>query len=95
MTIDQEPGNQIVRLAGWLESEDVAELERVVGDMSGPLRLDLTELCSAHRGGVNFLRVFHGSVSLVGASPFIRLLLGLGAPRPPPRDGPTPRKRKT
>jgi len=96
ITIDQESGIQVVRLAGWLESEDVAELEGVVSDTSGPLRLDVTELRSADQVGVVLLRALHArGVAFAGASPFIRLLLGIETSRPPPSDGPTPRKRKT
>jgi len=96
ITIDQESGIQIVRLAGWLETENLTELERVVGDTSGPFRLDLTELRSADRVGTTLLRALHAKgVSLVGASPFIRVLLGIETSRPPPKDSPTPRKPKT
>ncbi len=89
ITIDQESGIQIVRLAGWLESADVAELERVVGETSGSLRLDLTELRSADQVGVLVLRALHArGVSFVGVSPFIRLLLGIEPSRPPPTGDP-------
>ena len=78
ITVDQESGIQVVRLAGWLEGEDVTHLERVVSDTSGPLRLDLTELRSADQGAVMLLRALHArGVSFVGASPFIRLLVGI------------------
>ena len=89
ITIDQESGVQIVRLAGWLESADITELERVVGETSGSLRLDLTELRSADQVGVRLLRAFQTrGVPLVGASAFVRLLVGVDASRPPPTGGP-------
>ena len=78
ITSDQESGTQVVRLVGWLEGENVTHLERVVSDTSGPLRLDLTELRSADQDAVKLLRALQASgVSLVGASPFIRLLVGI------------------
>jgi hypothetical protein len=95
ITIDEESGIQTVRLAGWLESQGVTELERVVSDRSGPLRLDLTELRSADRAGVMLLRALYAKgESFVGASPFICLLLGIETSRSPPSDGPTPRESK-
>ena len=85
ITIDQESGIQIVRLAGWLEGADVAEFERVVGETSGSLHLDLAELRSADQVGVLLLKALHArGISFVGASPFIRLLLGIEPSRPPP-----------
>jgi hypothetical protein len=95
ITIDHESRIQVVRLAGWLEAGVVAELERVVGEASGPLRLDLTELRSADQAGVICLRALHGrGASFVGASPFIRLLLGIETSRPPPRGEPKPREQE-
>jgi len=66
-----------MRLEGWLEGEAVAELERVVNGGSGPLRLDLSELRSADTAGLAALRAQRASgAAIVGASPYIRLLLG-------------------
>jgi hypothetical protein len=96
ITIDQAGGIQVVRLAGWLEGGGVAELERVVGDTSGPLRLDLTELRSADQAGVNCLQALHArDVPFVGASPFIRLLLGTETSSAPPKNRPKQRRQKT
>jgi hypothetical protein len=70
-------GTRVLRLEGWLEGESVAELERVINGGSGPLRLDLTELRSADPAGVDALRVLSAAgASIVGATPYIRLLLG-------------------
>ncbi len=89
ITISEESGVQVMRLAGWLENEAVDELGRALSDTSGPLRLELAELRSANQPGVMLLRALHaGGVSLVGASPFIRQLLGSETSRPPPIDGP-------
>ena len=68
---------RVVRLEGWLEGEAVAELERVVNVGCGPLRLDLSELRSADTVGIEALRALRAAgAALVGASPYIRLLLG-------------------
>ena len=78
ITIDQESGGQIVRLAGWLESDYVTGFQQVVCDVPGPFRLDLTELRSADSIGVSLLREPQAKgVALVGASPFVRRLVGL------------------
>jgi anti-anti-sigma regulatory factor len=71
-----DAGVRVVRLEGWLEGEVVAELESVVRGGSGPLRLDLSELRSADKAGLDALRALRAAgASLVGASPYIRLLL--------------------
>jgi anti-anti-sigma regulatory factor len=74
---DSDSGVRVVRLEGWLEGEAVAELERVVNEESGPLRLDLSELRSVDAAGLDALRALRAAgASLVGASPYIKLLLG-------------------
>jgi len=71
-----DSGVRVVRLEGWLEGEAVAEFERVVNGETAPLRLDLSELRSADTAGLDLLRaVRQAGASLVGASPYIRLLL--------------------
>jgi len=73
---NSDAGVRVVRIEGWLEGEAVAELERVVSGGSGPLRLDLCELRSADTAGLAALRTLRAAgASLVGASPYIRLLL--------------------
>ncbi len=74
---ESDAGVRVVRLEGWLEGEAIAELAQVVSAGSGPLRLDLSELRSADAAGLDALRVLRAAgASLVGASPYIRLLLG-------------------
>jgi hypothetical protein len=74
---ESDSGVRVVRLEGWLEGEAVAELEWVVNGGSGPVRLDLSELRSADAAGLEALRALRAAgASLVGASPYIRLLLG-------------------
>ncbi len=72
-----DSGTRIVRLEGWLEGESVAEFERVTEGGSGTLRLDLSELRSADKAGLTALRAHRAAgASIVGASPYIKLLLG-------------------
>ena len=74
---ESDAGVRVVRLEGWLEGEAVAELERVVSGGSGPLCLDLSELRSADTEGLDGLRALRAAgATIVGASPYIRLLLG-------------------
>ncbi len=74
---DSDSGTRVLRLEGWLEGESIAELDRVINGDSGPLRLDLTELRSADAAGLSTLRaLIAAGASIVGASPYIRLLLG-------------------
>jgi hypothetical protein len=76
ITCGSDAGVRVVRLEGWLEGEVIAELESVVNGGSGPLRLDLSELRSVDKAGLDALRALRaGGASLVGASPYIRLLL--------------------
>lgn len=67
---------RVFRLEGWLEGEAVAELERVIAGGSGPLRIDLAELRSVDKAGLAALRAHRAAgAAIVGASPYIRLLL--------------------
>jgi len=89
MALGEESGVQVIRLADWLEGEAVPELERVVSGCAEPLRLELAELRSADPAGLRVLRALRArGARLVGASPYIRLLLGTEAAGPPPRGGP-------
>jgi ABC-type transporter Mla MlaB component len=72
-----DSGTRTVRIEGWLEGEAVAELERFIEGGSGALRLDLSELRSADTAGLTVLRAHRAAgASIVGASPYIKLLLG-------------------
>ena len=82
---------------GRLGADVVAELERVVAELSGPVCLDLAGLRSVDDAGLGTLRALraHG-IAVIGASPYFRLLLGLedpGKAREPP-SRPRARKRK-
>jgi STAS domain-containing protein len=67
-----------VTVDGRLGADVVAELERVVAELSGPVCLDLAGLRSADEAGLGVLRALraHG-VAVIRASPYFRLLLGL------------------
>jgi hypothetical protein len=74
---DSDSGVRVMRLEGWLEGEAVAELDRVINEGSGPLRLDLSELRSADTAGLVALRALRTAGALIsGAPPYISLLLG-------------------
>jgi hypothetical protein len=66
---------------GRLDAEVVAELERVVAELSGPMCLDLAGLRSADEAGLGALRALLArGVAVTGASPYFSLLLGLEDP---------------
>ncbi len=69
-----------LKLDGRLTGEEVLELRRACEGVKGSLVLDLTHLQSADRQGVSVLRELRAQgAGLIGASQYIRLLLG-GAP---------------
>jgi len=77
-------GNAIVvRVEGWLDTDGAAELEGVVASLAGRVSVQLSGLKSADETGMSTLRDLRGrGVTLTGASPYFRLLLGR---RPRPR----------
>jgi hypothetical protein len=84
---------------GRLDADVVAELERVVSDLSAPVCLDLAGLKSLDEAGLGALRALLArGVAVTGASPYFRLLLGLDGPgkarEPPSRGGDRKRNRK-
>jgi hypothetical protein len=77
ITVDQADRGSIVRLAGRLEHSGVAELERVVASLPGPVRLELSDLRSADAAALEALRALRGrGMTLMHASSYLRLLLG-------------------
>ena len=72
-----ESGVRVVRLEGSLEADVVSELEHVICQGSWPVRLELSELRSVDAAGLAALRRLRAAgAPIVGASPYIRLLLG-------------------
>ena len=67
-----------VILAGRLAGESTADLDRIVGDAGGEIRLDLGELRGADAEGLALLRRLQAKgVQLERASPYINLVLKL------------------
>jgi hypothetical protein len=92
-------GREVVMVDGRLDAEVVAELERTVTGLSGPLCLDLAGLRSADEAGLGALRALLArGVVVIGASRYFRLLLELDDPgkarEPPSRAGGRKRNRK-
>jgi hypothetical protein len=68
--------NTVLKVDGRLRLEDVGELARVVRSVQGAAALDLSELQTADRAGVEILRELASlGVELRGTSPYIELLL--------------------
>jgi len=66
-----------IRVVGRLRDDGVVLLANACDDAKRPLVLDLSELTGASDGGVLLLgRLAREGVHLLGASPYIRLLLG-------------------
>ena len=95
----QDVGREVVIVDGRLDADVVAELERVVSDLSAPVCLDLAGLKSLDEAGLGALRALlaRGAV-VIGASPYFRLLLELDDPgkarEPPSRAAGRKRNRK-
>ena len=80
-----------IRVVGRLRDDAVAPLSDACGAAKRPLVLDLTELTGASEAGVLLLtRVREEGAHLLGASPYIRLLLERAATSPSP-----PARRRT
>lgn len=70
-------GNEtILKVDGRLVSEDVGELARAFRSVEGTTTLDLSDLLSADRPGVEILQeIISLGAEVRGASPYIELLL--------------------
>jgi hypothetical protein len=80
--VAQQPGFCVVHVAGRLTDAQVPDLLRVCATLV-PIRLDLAELDSANAVGVEALRRLRKEgAEIVGAPPFIELLLDGLRPRP-------------
>ena len=83
-----------VALHGWLNEEVLGEFERACEPLGTRLWLDLSHLAGADEGGLRALNQRAGlGIRLVGASPYIQLLLESQAaadevmPGAPPAEG--------
>jgi hypothetical protein len=76
ITSRRNGGGTVIQVDGHLRGQGIDELERVVADLGGPVRLDLAGLRSASESGLAALRSFRAKgLVLEGASPYIALLL--------------------
>lgn len=93
MVLQPEKGGQLFALHGWLSGPEVAEFERVAGDVPVPFRIDLSHLAGADAEGVRALTTQRErGVRLINASPYLELLLT--APEPSPGNRFAPRARR-
>lgn len=71
-------GPERLKLDGELTGDEGPELRRVCAGVKGRLALDLTDLRSVDRQGAVVLReLLEQGAEMVGASPYIRILLGM------------------
>jgi len=76
ITLSSESSRTVLKVAGELVEEGVAELEKVVASVAGEIAIDLSELRSADPWSIRTLSaVADNGVELRRASPYIRLLL--------------------
>ena len=76
-TIDDQ--QTVVKVVGRLQSDDISELEKEVCAVEGTLALDLSELLSADKTGIERLRELRAEgAELRGASQYVQLLLDSG-----------------
>jgi len=76
ITVTNEPAWTLVRVDGWLAGAGVAELARVIGEASAPVRLLVRDLRGADATGLAALRrAAEQGTPLLGVSPYLELLL--------------------
>ena len=72
----EEDNKSILRVEGWLQSEDVEELRRLTEAAGSEVALDLSELRMTSEKGIELLRLLsHRGIELLHMSPLIALLL--------------------
>jgi len=101
LTVAEAADLTAIRVDGRLANDGVAELDGVCRTARRPLVLDLTHLTGGSDAGVALLRRLAGEgVHLLGASPYVALLLACATPGPPAvppdrrRQPPVPRRRR-
>jgi anti-anti-sigma regulatory factor len=76
ITKETDSEETIIRIAGRLRSEVIPELEKECQSVVGPLVLDLSELVSADKAGIEKLRELAGGrAELRGVSGYVQMLL--------------------
>jgi hypothetical protein len=100
LTVSEAPDLTTIRVAGRLRDDAVTLLTDACDGARRPLVLDLSDLTGATDAGILLLaRLAREGVHLLGASPYVRLLLArAGDPtdlsRPPLRRHPQPSRRR-
>ena len=83
ITVAQDGSTARLAVAGQVVGEDSAELLRVCEELPGPKTLELGGLQFVDRQAASVLRDLQArGVVLVGASPYVRLVLGQPATEP-------------
>jgi anti-anti-sigma regulatory factor len=76
LTVSRRKRSTVVHVDGRLMTDNLAELRQIVGTVSGHAVIDLTNLLSVDDAGIATLRSLgDGGARLVGASPYVALLL--------------------
>jgi hypothetical protein len=71
----------MLRVDGWLAGEEGAELLRVIADADEEVALDLSEMRSADRRGIEALRLLRDQgIELLRVPPVIAVLLDTNPP---------------
>lgn len=71
-----EDQRTVLKIDGRLQSVDVPELDQEIRSVAGPLVLDLSELMSADKAGIERLRELQADgAELRGASRYVQMLL--------------------
>ncbi len=80
ITVTNERAGTVIRVDGWLAGAGVAELVRVHGDATAPVRLLVRDLRGADAAGLSTLRrIAEQGTPLEGVSPYLELLLATPA----------------
>jgi hypothetical protein len=86
LTVTRRKRSTVVRVDGRLMIDNLTELREVVGTVSGHAVIDLTNLLSVDDLGIAMLRsLADDGARLVGASPYVALLLEDGTAGPAAR----------
>ena len=82
ITSSEEGSNKVVRIAGRIEEQHLAELQRLCSASGRTVAIDLSDLQSADSAGIQWLHyASRQGTAIVGASPYITLLIDRAAQR--------------